>query len=566
MSYLLFRSCYTQNRLSGIALLFYRLCKEYNIPVRYVTGVASNDERHAWNWVKVEGKWYNMDVTWDKANEEGLIKYDYFLAGTNEFYNHSLEQNFVSENCRKNYPLEKIAYFTTEYDTQNTPNPDDCKYADLDDPETFPFTTSTPGRAKIILLVKPYDKASTGVVSSLHDASWIDKIDVLVLPFEYDVTYMNKLRDKFPDNEYFKYGGYTDDVCDNYIEPYYDPDSDSDCCPSLIMIDTNGIIRFTTFGRVSAKEIDFRYMPTLVPGWQESISAGNPVQKIQLTSGCYKSIKDDNDILRKTTDNLQFTLECGRSLYLKAVALGEKLFLTDRTLLIEVTDPSVISYDEETGVVKTLKPGTSYITFKSQSNPNVVSHVIINVTAGNGIPFTDVIPGKWYMDAVTYVYQNNIMAGISSNEFRPNDKCTREMVVQILHNLEGKPASGSAVPFTDVIPGKWYYKSIAWAYEQKVSAGASPTTYGIGKNVTRQEVAMFLYNFANFKGQDTSARNDISKFPDAGSVDGWAFNGISWANAKGIINGKGGGILDPKGQATRAEIAAMIMSYKKAYY
>ena len=186
--------------------------------------------------------------------------------------------------------------------------------------------------------------------------------------------------------------------------------------------------------------------------------------------------------------------------------------------------------------------------------------------------FSDVPAGKWYSKPdgpIAYVVANGIMKGTGNgSSFEPESPCTREMFVQILYNAEGAPGAGPSNPFTDVKAGKWYYNAVTWALANNVTSGKSATEFGVGENVTREQLAQFLMNYATKRGFDTTKRADLSKFPDAGEVSGWAKNAISWANANGIINGKaikGTNYLAPKGNATRAETAQMIMAFMKEF-
>lgn len=179
--------------------------------------------------------------------------------------------------------------------------------------------------------------------------------------------------------------------------------------------------------------------------------------------------------------------------------------------------------------------------------------------------FTDVVSGAWYVKAVEYAVENNIMSGIGNNKFGPNDKCTREMMVQILYSANGSPAVSGSNPFSDIPAGKWYTTAVIWAVQANVTSGINATTFGRGQNVTRQQMAGFLYSFARFKGYDITARANVNGFVDAGQISNWALESIRWANANGIINGKGGGRLDPKGTTTRAEVAQMIMGFQNKF-
>ena len=184
--------------------------------------------------------------------------------------------------------------------------------------------------------------------------------------------------------------------------------------------------------------------------------------------------------------------------------------------------------------------------------------------------FTDVAKGKWYSKIdgpIAYVAAYGIMNGTKDGTtFEPEGDCTREMFVQIIYNMEGKPGAGHSNPFKDVKNGKWYYDAITWAAANDVTKGISADTFGIGGKVTREQLAQFLMNYAKKCGYDTSARADISKFPDSDKISSWAKEAVSWANANGIVNGKvkkGVNYLDPKGNATRAEVAQMMMNFRK---
>lgn len=179
-------------------------------------------------------------------------------------------------------------------------------------------------------------------------------------------------------------------------------------------------------------------------------------------------------------------------------------------------------------------------------------------------PFTDLVAGKWYLKAVNYVYSNKIMSGVTANTFEPDTPCTRGMMVTILYSVSGKPEAGANAPFTD-LKANWYKTPIAWAYNNKVCSGKSATSFEPDANVTRQEMAVFLMSYAGLRGFDTSARADVSKYADASQIGGWAKEQIQWANANGIISGKTATTLVPKGNATRAEVAQMIMSFQNKF-
>lgn len=173
---------------------------------------------------------------------------------------------------------------------------------------------------------------------------------------------------------------------------------------------------------------------------------------------------------------------------------------------------------------------------------------------------TDVELNAWYHEAVDYVVEHGIMAGVSATAFQPNGSLTRGQVVQILHNLEGKPEETAEAPFTDTA-GHWALEAIAWAAQNNVVAGYDDGTFGPEKLVTREEFAQMMYNYAKFKGYDLTAGGDLTQFPDAAAISDWAETALSWANGKGLINGHDNGTIDPQGNTTRAQAASIMKNF-----
>ena len=173
---------------------------------------------------------------------------------------------------------------------------------------------------------------------------------------------------------------------------------------------------------------------------------------------------------------------------------------------------------------------------------------------------TDVELNAWYHEAVDYVVEHGIMAGVSATAFQPNGSLTRGQVVQILHNLEGKPEETVEAPFTDTA-GHWALEAIAWAAQNNVVAGYDDGTLGPEKLVTREEFAQMMYNYAKFRGYDLTAGGDLARFPDAGAISDWAETALSWANGKGLINGHDNGTIDPQGNTTRAQAASIMKNF-----
>ena len=176
-------------------------------------------------------------------------------------------------------------------------------------------------------------------------------------------------------------------------------------------------------------------------------------------------------------------------------------------------------------------------------------------------------PGYWAHEGIDYCVRNRLMSGVGAGTFSPDTACTRAQIVKILYNRSGNQTDYSYyyLPFTDVAPGAWYYNAVAWAYCNDVTSGTSATTFTPNAAITRQQLVTFLYRYTvKYAPEFTGNAAPISVFPDAGSVDNWAYAAMSWAVGNGLIKGNahdGLDYLDPNGSATRAQTATIIMRY-----
>ena len=175
--------------------------------------------------------------------------------------------------------------------------------------------------------------------------------------------------------------------------------------------------------------------------------------------------------------------------------------------------------------------------------------------------FSDVASGAWYAEYITYVTENALMNGYDDGRFGPNDQTTRAQIVTVLYRLEGEPATRSSNSFSDVSSGGQYYSSaVAWAAINDIVNGYEDGRFGPNDNVTREQIAAILYRYATYKGYDTENAGSIANFSDAAKVSSWANTAISWAVGEELMNGDNGA-LRPQGNATRAEIAALLMRF-----
>ncbi|MGN1003424.1 MAG: choice-of-anchor I family protein, partial [Oscillospiraceae bacterium] len=177
----------------------------------------------------------------------------------------------------------------------------------------------------------------------------------------------------------------------------------------------------------------------------------------------------------------------------------------------------------------------------------------------SALPYTDVPEGSWYYDAVRYVTEKGLMNGVTADSFAPNATTTRGMIVTILYRLENEPAAGRC-SFTDVTAGQWYTDAVAWAAAAGIVNGYGDT-FGPNDAITREQMAAILYRYASYKGYNVSAQADLSGYTDAGRTSAYAVDAMRWANAEELITGVTTSTLDPDGSAIRAQVAAILMRF-----
>lgn len=183
------------------------------------------------------------------------------------------------------------------------------------------------------------------------------------------------------------------------------------------------------------------------------------------------------------------------------------------------------------------------------------------------MPFTDVSRSQWFYDAVSFVYWRDLMDGVTSTQFAPDATTTRAMVVQILYRMAGSPTVRGSSPFYDVTNGAWYADAVIWAEANDIVNGMTTTTFAPNTAVTREQLATMLYRYAQYRHYNTSAgeNTNILSYYDANHISEYAFSALQWACGEGIMDGTGTGYLSPQGQATRAQLAAMLMRFCMEY-
>ena len=202
-------------------------------------------------------------------------------------------------------------------------------------------------------------------------------------------------------------------------------------------------------------------------------------------------------------------------------------------------------------------------TFERVKGDHTIEAVFMKATGnpqtGVDVPFTDVSETDWFYEDVAYVYTNNLMNGTSTTMFSPNTTTTRGMIVTILYRLEGEPSVSDNCHFADVKSGSYYEKAITWAAAKGIVSGYGNNQFGPDDPITREQMAVILFRYAQYKGLDVSAGEDtnILSYSDALDISEYAFPAMQWICGESILNGSDGNLM-PRGSATRAQVAAIL--------
>lgn len=209
------------------------------------------------------------------------------------------------------------------------------------------------------------------------------------------------------------------------------------------------------------------------------------------------------------------------------------------------------------GIVTAHAEGTAVITVRSVNGEYAQCTVTVET-----LPFTDVSQSAWYYSAVSYALGNNLFAGITETTFGPNKKMTRAMLVQVLYSMSGLPEVTGESPFSDVEDGKWYTDAVIWASENGVAAGTGKGKFSPNAYITREQTATILYKYADLNGYSTTTNVSISRYDDDQDVSNWAIHAMQWAVGNGLISGTNANQLQPRGKATRAQLAQIMMKFR----
>ena len=179
-------------------------------------------------------------------------------------------------------------------------------------------------------------------------------------------------------------------------------------------------------------------------------------------------------------------------------------------------------------------------------------------------PFTDVLKDDRFYNEVMFVWQNGLMDGTGAFTFSPDAPITRAQTALIFFRLAGSPEVEGDSPFTDVENSPataWYYDAALWAHQKGIVAGYADQTWHQADPVSLEQLAVMLRNYANYRGYDLTAADDLSGYADAGEVTEWAKESVRWAADRGMMNGGSSAVLNPAGIVTRARAAFMLCRF-----
>jgi hypothetical protein len=276
---------------------------------------------------------------------------------------------------------------------------------------------------------------------------------------------------------------------------------------------------------------------TLTAAQQKTVGTGTVYDISILSGGSHISTFGGGSI----TISLPYTMKNGET--------GENVivwYLNDAGKLEQMT----CTYDASTGLA----------TFTTTH----LSKYLVGYDAWTN-PFGDVKSTDWFYNAVKYVSQNSFMGGTAATTFEPNTDMTRGMLVTVLYRLDGKPAVTGKNGFADVKSAQWYTDAVIWADANNIAGGYGGGLFGTEDIVTREQMAAILYNYAKYKGYDITASADLSAYTDAVSINSWSQSGMKWANAEGLVTGRTTTTIVPGGDASRAEVAEMLMRFVEKF-
>ena len=334
-------------------------------------------------------------------------------------------------------------------------------------------------------------------------------------------------------------------------------------CSGLGIADLTGIEHFTQLVALNCENNELTALDVSKnTHLSEIYCGGNRLATLDLTGLPIKDAETDTGHVQKLPGS--YTLSGTEN----GVGLFDLSQIVGKEHIGSITEVKGAAYDKETGIARysAAVETPSYTYSTGSSAVSLTVEFALDLSKLPKTPFEDVKAGAWYFDAVLEAFRDELMVGMSETEFSPGAPMTRAMLVAVLHRLAGSPSVSGKMPFTDVASGTWYYDAVLWASQNGIVAGMSETTFAPQENITREQiVAIFSRYTAKFSPDKTEAAAELTGFADSASVSDWALDDMKWAVAYKVINGSpsaGKLYLNPQGNATRAEVATILMQYR----
>ncbi len=334
-------------------------------------------------------------------------------------------------------------------------------------------------------------------------------------------------------------------------------------CSGLGIADLTGIEHFTQLVALNCENNELTALDVSKnTHLSEIYCGGNRLATLDLTGLPIKDAETDTGHVQKLTGS--YTLSGTEN----GVGLFDLSQIVGKEHIGSITEVKGAAYDKETGIARysAAVETPSYTYSTGSSAVSLTVEFALDLSKLPKTPFEDVKAGAWYFDAVLEAFRDELMVGMSETEFSPGAPMTRAMLVAVLHRLAGSPSVSGKMPFTDVASSTWYHDAVLWASQNGIVAGMSETTFAPQENITREQiVAIFSRYTAKFSPDKTEAAAELTGFADSASVSDWALDDMKWAVAYKVINGSpsaGKLYLNPQGNATRAEVATILMQYR----
>ena len=233
--------------------------------------------------------------------------------------------------------------------------------------------------------------------------------------------------------------------------------------------------------------------------------------------------------------------------------------------IVVAADPSTHNSENATPIIETVDGSTDWFGKISGVCSGCGASIDETVNMYDSVKhFTDIKENAWFMSEVAYCVKQGYVSGMTDTTFAPNNNLTRAQFLTLLAKFDGVDLTRydtTDAGFEDVKTSHWFNEVVCWAVENEYTSGISETKFGPNNYITRSQLARFFYVYTEKNGLDVSKTADISAFPDADKVQGWAEPAVKWAVAEGLIAGMSDGSLAPNGNATRAQAARIFMMY-----